>query len=123
MFLQVANALTFAHTGGTGVTLSGFEVIETGTAVPTGDLSQVQLWQSADNVWDGGDTLIGTATWNAGNSRFDVTGLSYNVTSTINVILTADVPLDATDNNTIVLQLQALTASVGTIDTASLPTT
>jgi len=123
--LNVVDALTFTHSGGgTGtVTLSGFEVVETGSAVPTGDLTQIQLWESADNIWDGGDTLIGTATWNAGNSRFDVTGLSYDVTGTINVLITADVPFDATDTNTIVLRLQALTASTGTIDTGSMPTT
>jgi hypothetical protein len=115
---NVIDALTFTHTGG-DVTLSNFRVSESGTAVPTTDITQVQMWISADNMWDVGDTLIGTGMWKG--AYFEpASQINFTITGTKNVLVTADVPSGATHNNTIVLSLDLLQASWGNIG-AGLP--
>jgi hypothetical protein len=114
--------LVFTHTGAGDVVLSNFRISMSGVAYSPADVTQVQLWESADNAWDGTgvDTHIGTAIWK-GAYYEPASAISYNVSSNINVLVTADIASDATHNNSFEMDLTTLQASWGNIGSFNTP--
>jgi hypothetical protein len=82
------------------VTVSGFTIVETGTAAPTTDILNVKVGRTTDNgAYDGADVLVGTGTW-SGSSKRAAPPRTRSRRATKNPIVTADAS-GATTNNVV----------------------
>ncbi|MFA6450191.1 MAG: PQQ-binding-like beta-propeller repeat protein, partial [bacterium] len=104
----LAMDFTIPTNGGAADTLTGIRLKNTGTAVNGTDIAAVKIWAESGataGFQSAQDTLLGSLTWNATSSAWEIFTISTVYSAALRIYATVDIAANPTDGATVKLQI------------------